>query len=701
MSAVAVQKSGECLLQVKNWNVRPLNKENAVRIAEETGVPYFVAMMLDIRGFRTPEAAMAMLQGEETLSDPYLLPDMEKAASRLRRAIDGFEKIAVYGDYDADGVTATSILFSYLQTCGANVMFYIPEREGEGYGLNLSAVEKLAEQQVQLIVTVDNGISSHQEVLRAAELGMDVIITDHHRPQSTLPEAVAVVDAWRVDNQSPYRDFSGVGIAFQLMMALEMEDGDPQSLFDNYADLAAIGTIGDVVPLTGENRTLVKSGLRLLQEPEREGLRALIAQSSMEGRTMNAINVAFTLVPRINATGRMGSPSRAVHLLTSEDPEEAQTLAADICEDNDRRRQTETQIMEKVIEQLRREPERLYDRVLVVDGEGWHHGVIGIVAARLVERFGKPCMVLSVSPEETKGSGRSIEGFSLFDAVNYCAPLLTKYGGHLMAAGLSLPTQNVAEFRRKINEFAAMQQEMPIPTVTLDCRLNPAALRVDMPEMLQLLEPFGEGNPAPLFGLYGMTLEEVTPVGGGKHLRLLLRKKDAAVRCMQFGTTPEEFPYLPGDTMDLAVSLDAREYRGEKNLSIVVRESRPSDADFPTLLRQQRIYEQFLRGEPFPHGEGNVLLPNREDFAIVYRFLRQYGGWDGPPMFLWYRMKQPQLHMGKLLFLLDVMEERKLILCKHHAGLLRVELMPVQGKVDLTASPLFEKLKGYLKKEGI
>ena len=215
MSAVAVQKSGECLLQVKNWNVRPLNKENAARIAEETGVPYFVAMMLDIRGVRTPEAAVAMLQGEETLSDPYLLPDMEKAVSRLRRAIDSFEKIAVYGDYDADGVTATSILFSYLQTCGANVMFYIPEREGEGYGLNLSAVEKLAEQQVQLIVTVDNGISSHQEVLRAAELGMDVIITDHHRPQEKLPKAVAVVDAWRADNQSPYRDFSGVGIAFQ------------------------------------------------------------------------------------------------------------------------------------------------------------------------------------------------------------------------------------------------------------------------------------------------------------------------------------------------------------------------------------------------------------------------------------------------------------------------------------------------------
>lgn len=687
-------------MQVKNWNVRPMNKENAVRIAEQTGIPFFLAMMLDIRGFHTPEEALALLQGNDTLSDPYLLPDMERAVTRLREAIDNFEKIAVYGDYDADGVTATSMLFSYLQTCGADVLYYIPEREGEGYGMNLGAVEKLAAQGVRLIVTVDNGISSHRETLRAKELGMDVIITDHHRPQSTLPEAVAVVDAWRKDSHCPYREFSGVGVAFQLMMALEMEDGDPQSLLENYADLAAIGTIGDVVPLTGENRTLVKAGLKLLQEPEREGLRALLADASMQGRVMTAVNVAFTLVPRINATGRMGSPSRAVSLLTSEDAEEAASLAADICEDNDRRRAAEVEIMEKVVEQLQKEPERLLDRVLVVDGEGWHHGVIGIVAARLVERYGKPCMVISVTGNEAKGSGRSVEGFSLFDAVDSCAPLLTKYGGHLMAAGLSLPAENVAMFRQKINEFAAQQPEMPIPSITLDCKLNPEALRVDMPEALEMLEPFGEGNPPPLFGLYHMKLEEITPVGGGKHLRLTFRKKDAVVHCMKFGTTAEDFPYRIGDEMDLAVSLDAREFRGEKQLSVLIRECRPSNSDFPALLRQQRLYEQFRRGEGFRYGEGQQLLPSREDFAQVYRSLRQWGSWRGPEMFLWYRLGLPQLHMGKLLVMLDVMEERGLILRNGKDEGFSIHLAPVQGKVDLTASPILESLTREMKKEG-
>lgn len=688
-------------VQVKNWKVLPLNKENAKKLAQETGLPLFLAMMLEIRGFHTRADVERLLAYDGQSFDPYLLPDMDKAAARVRQAIDNFEKIAVYGDYDADGVTATSVLFSYLQTCGADVMYYIPEREGEGYGMNLSAVERLAQQGVQLIITVDNGISSHREVERANELGMDVVITDHHRPQSVLPAAVAVVDAWREDNRSPFREFSGVGVAFQLMLALEMEDGDPQSLLDNYADLVAIGTIGDVVPLIGENRRLVQAGLRLLQEPEREGLRALVRHASMEGRAMTSVNVAFTLVPRINATGRMGSPSRAVNLLTSEDPEEADSLALDICEDNDRRRQTESEIMERVAEQLAREPERLLDRVLVVDGEGWHHGVIGIVAARLVERYGKPCIVISVSSEEAKGSGRSVEGFCLFDAVHDCAPLLTRYGGHPMAAGLSLLPENVGAFRKKVNEFAARQGEMPIPSLTLDCKLNPAALRPDLPELLSELEPFGEGNPAPLFGLYGMTLEEIAPVGGGKHLRLTFGKKEAHVRCMRFGVTPEEFPYQVGDVMDLAVTLDAKEFRGEKSLSIIIRDCRPANADFPARVLEERIYEKHRRGEPLTAEEKRQLLPGREDFARVYRFLRQYNGWKGDRMFLWYRMEEKDLSMGRLRILLDVMEERGLIRCAGEEDSFYISLLPVEGKVDLQASPVFRRLADEKEKEGV
>lgn len=693
------RKSGE-LVRIQNWKVRHLDKENAARIAEQTGVPLFLAMMLEARGFRTPEAVKAMLQNDEALPDPFLLPDMDKAAARLRRAIDSFERIAIYGDYDADGVTATALLFSYLQTCGANAMYYIPDREKEGYGMNLAAVERLAENGVKLIITVDNGIASHQEIARAKELGMDVVVTDHHRPQETLPEALAVVDAWRQDVSCPCRNFSGVGVAFQLVAALEMEDGDPRSLLENYADLAAIGTIGDVVPLVGENRALVKAGLRLLQEPEREGVRALIREASMEGRTMNAVNVAFTLVPRINATGRMSHADRAVTLLVSEDPEEAQSLAQDICEYNDQRKKAEMEILRKVGEQLSQEPDRLLDRVLVVEGQDWHHGVIGIVAARLVEKYGKPCIVLSLTGGEARGSGRSVEGFSLFEAVSACAPLLTRYGGHPMAAGMTLPLENVAQFRHRLNAFAAQQGEMPIPELTLDCRLNPATLQVKLCDMLAQLEPFGEGNPPPLFGLYNMTLMEITPVGEGRHLRLTLRKEDAVVRCMRFGVSPEEFPYEPGDVMDLAVTLDVREYRGEPTLSIVARECRPSHQDLPALLRQQRVYEAFRRGEELSAQERQALLPTRADFAEVYRFLRGNQGWKGPEEFLWLRLQKQELSMGRLLVILDVLEERGLLRKEEKGEDLLLELLPVKQKADLTASPVLRKLEEQRKKEG-
>lgn len=693
------RKSGE-LVRIQNWKVRHLDKENAARIAEQTGVPLFLAMMLEARGFRTPEAVKAMLQNDEALPDPFLLPDMDKAAARLRRAIDSFERIAIYGDYDADGVTATALLFSYLQTCGANAMYYIPDREKEGYGMNLAAVEQLAENGVKLIITVDNGIASHQEIARAKELGMDVVVTDHHRPQETLPEALAVVDAWRQDVSCPCRNFSGVGVAFQLVAALEMEDGDPRSLLENYADLAAIGTIGDVVPLVGENRALVKAGLRLLQEPEREGIRALIREASMEGRTMNAVNVAFTLVPRINATGRMSHADRAVTLLVSEDPEEAQSLAQDICEYNDQRKKAEMEILRKVGEQLSREPDRLLDRVLVVEGEDWHHGVIGIVAARLVEKYGKPCIVLSLTGGEARGSGRSVEGFSLFEAVSACAPLLTRYGGHPMAAGMTLPLENVAQFRHRLNAFAAQQGEMPVPELTLDCRLNPATLQVKLCDMLAQLEPFGEGNPPPLFGLYNMTLMEITPVGEGRHLRLTLRKEDAVVRCMRFGVSPEEFPYEPGDVMDLAVTLDVREYRGEPTLSIVARECRPSHQDLLALLRQQRVYEAFRRGEELSAQERQALLPTRADFAEVYRFLRGNQGWKGPEEFLWLRLQKQELSMGRLLVILDVLEERGLLRKEEKGEDLLLELLPVKQKADLTASPVLRKLEEQRKKEG-
>ena len=361
-------------MSIKKWNVFPSDLNSAAKIAEDMNIPQLLAVLLQARGITDFNQIQDIFSSDLNFSDPFLMADMHKAVDRILNAIDNFEKIAVYGDYDVDGVTSTAMLYSYLECCGANVMYYIPEREGEGYGLNMSAIDALHAQEVNLIITVDNGISSVDEVSYANSLQIDVVITDHHRPREVLPAACAVVDPYRIDCKSPFKSFSGVGVAFKLIMALEGEDCDITSLLDNYADLVAIGTIGDIVPLTGENRGLVQAGLKLMSCTDRIGLQTLIEQAGMEGRRLTAGNVAFSLVPRINATGRIGSPDRAVRLLISEFPDEAGELSTDICDDNDYRRQIESEIFEKALKQLQDEPERLYDRVLVIEGENWHHG---------------------------------------------------------------------------------------------------------------------------------------------------------------------------------------------------------------------------------------------------------------------------------------------------------------------------------------
>lgn len=557
---------------LRKWEVRPLDKERAAAFAQTYGVPFFLAMLMNIRGLDDAAHLREFLGEGEPLSDPFLLKDMDKAAARITRAVDNMEKIAVYGDYDADGVTSTAMLYSYLETRGADVIFYIPQREGEGYGMNMGAVEYLKEQGVSLIVTVDNGISSVQEVARANELGIDVVVTDHHRPQEILPDAVAVVDAYRPDDTSPYKHFSGVGIAFKLLMALEDGAGDVEDLLEAYSDLAAIGTIGDIVPLTGENRTLIRAGLERLSQSDRPGVQALLENAGVAGKALTSTNVAFTLVPRINATGRMGAPERAVRLLISGYEEEAEVLSEEICADNEERRRVEAEIAEAAFADIEAKG-YMKDRVVVVDGENWHHGVIGIVASRVTERCGKPCMIISRGETEAKGSGRSIEGFSLFEAICACGDLLIKFGGHPMAAGITLKPENIEAFRKRINQYAAEHfPQMPTQTVTLDCKLNPAALSVSMAQSLTQLEPFGNGNPQPVFGLFNMELSNVTPVGGGGHLRLILEKNGAVITAMRFNTKPEELPYHIGDKIDLAVQLEAREFRGQPSLTVIVRD---------------------------------------------------------------------------------------------------------------------------------
>ena len=677
---------------LRKWEVRPLDKERAAAFAQTYGVPFFLAMLMNIRGLDDAAHLREFLGEGEPLSDPFLLKDMDKAAARITRAVDNMEKIAVYGDYDADGVTSTAMLYSYLETRGADVIFYIPQREGEGYGMNMGAVEYLKEQGVSLIVTVDNGISSVQEVARANELGIDVVVTDHHRPQEILPDAVAVVDAYRPDDTSPYKHFSGVGVAFKLLMALEDGAGDVEDLLEAYSDLAAIGTIGDIVPLTGENRTLIRAGLERLSQSDRPGVQALLENAGIAGKTLTSTNVAFTLVPRINATGRMGAPERAVRLLISGYEEEAEVLSEEICADNEERRRVEAEIAEAAFADIEAKG-YMKDRVVVVDGENWHHGVIGIVASRVTERCGKPCMIISRGETEAKGSGRSIEGFSLFEAICACGDLLIKFGGHPMAAGITLKPENIEAFRKRINQYAAEHfPQMPTQTVTLDCKLNPAALSVSMAQSLTQLEPFGNGNPQPVFGLFNMELSNVTPVGGGGHLRLTLEKNGAVITAMRFNTKPEELPYHIGDKIDLAVQLEAREFRGQPSLTVIVRDMKFAAFNTEKNIASLASFEKWQRGEVLSAEDKNRLYPDRACLAAIYRALRTVNGKETDQVrFVSQFGKDMTLGLFKTALL--VFEERGLVHSEIADDTFTATLIETSGKTDITRSPVLLALQ--------
>lgn len=663
-------------MSYKRWTFLQVNKDVASDLSAECGLDPLLCLLLTGRGITDAESAMEFLVGNELKSDPFMFADMDLAVDRIQRAIDEGESIMVYGDYDADGVTATVLLYSYLKSQGARVAYRLPRRDGEGYGLHRESIEEMAAQGVQLIVTVDNGITAVDEVEFAAECGIDVVVTDHHQPQDALPNAVAVVDPHRRDCPSEFKEFAGVGIAFQLVCALE---GDPDWAMREYGDLVALGTLADVMPLRHDNRILVRRGLQSINNETRLGLRLLREHAGVSGTKQTATSVAFTLAPRINAAGRMEDPSIAAALLLSEDEQEADCLAGEICEKNRERQETETAILTPLLETLCTAPERTAQRVLVVWGEGWHHGILGILAARLQERYGRPCLVLSVDDGIARGSGRSLAGFSLFEALHACEDCLLGYGGHELAAGVTLEAGRLQEFCEKINAYAAtVAPTMPVPEVRMDCRLKPDQIKPELLSSLSALEPFGAGNPSPIFGLYRMTLERIDAVGGGKHLRLTLNRDGVRITAMKFSTTPEQFPFVVGEVLNVSVTLDRNEYRGTVSVSIIVRDVRHADLDQEMMLDTLCRYDSILRRD----AERGVALPNRDCAVAVYRFVKQQP-YRGTVESLIYAVARGTFTPTDVLVSLTVLREAGLIDWQNHGDTVYVAVKPVDGKSDL------------------
>lgn len=679
---------------MKVWSVAKVNKERAIAMANRLEIPPLLAMMLDIRGITKEEDVINFLQENKDFSDPFLMKDMDKAVERITTAVENGEKICVYGDYDADGVTSTSLLYSYLRdSLGADVMFYIPTRTGEGYGMNKGAVDKIHSLGVTLIITVDNGISAREEIDYANSLGIDTVITDHHMPSGAIPKAVAVVNAHQQDDKSPFKDFSGVGVAFKLVMAIEGEYADVDSLLENFSDIATLGTIGDIVPLVGENRTLVKNGLRHIQNSDRIGINAMKQESGIAEKEINSSNVAFTLVPRINAGGRLGSSEKSVNLLLTEDEDEAVTIADKLGMDNRERQSIEKEILASIDEEVRRTPNIVNDKILVFAGKGWHQGVVGIAASRIKDIYDKPTIIIGIDDDGVaRGSGRSVEGFSLCDAVFACSEHLTHYGGHPMAVGISLEKEKINDFRKAINAYCK-DIKMPYNILHIDCKLNPNQLDLSILDSLSYIEPCGASNPSPIFGLYNMTIIATKEIGNGKHMRITLSRGQGQVPvyAVYFNHNFQSCSYRNGDIVDVAVSLDRNIYNGQENLSVIIKDIKYSQSNNEELIDSERIFDKFAKRYKLTKNEVMSILPTRNDFAYVYRFLKQNKGFIYGEYALVNALNY-KISMGKLIVILYSMKELGLI--NWLQGLYQSIIeMKESGKVNLEDSVFIKKLK--------
>ena len=674
---------------MKKWNIHEPDINSVAELKSGSDLSELCCKVLVSQGYLNIEQASAVLNCRE-LSDPFLICDMKKAGELIIQAIEEDKKICVYGDYDCDGVMSTVILYSFLSEIGANVVWRIPERS-EGYGLNKNAVQEMHADGVQMIVTVDNGISAIQEAKLIQELGMELIITDHHQPSEELPQALAIVDAHRMDNISPFRLYCGAGIALLLVAA--MNDGDLQIAMEQFGDLAAIATIADIVALTGENRFLVRRGLEYLENTERVGLIALREVSGLANKPLDASNIAYTIAPRINAAGRLDSPKLAVELLLEENPETAKQLAEKLNRINSSRKDCEAEIVKAIEQQIIEQPELLHERVLLFIGKDWHAGVIGIVASRMQERFGKPCFVMTVQNGFGHGSVRSFGTFHVFKALTACADLLEKFGGHPSAGGFTLKEENILAFKKKLAEYTKEQYpDMPFMEVQVACALQPNMITPESVESLKQLAPFGAENPEPIFLAEHIRVSEIRPTTNGLHTRMTIQLQGKNYIAMLFGKTPEQTGIIAGHYYHMLTRLNVNCYNGRTSVTLYVQEIRPAGVQQMKILNAIQVYDKYCRSEELPKAYYQAMCPTRQELEIVYHTM------DHRPVTveeILPFMVSKNINYCKLRIALDIFEELKLIHFNPVTNL--AEQLPVEEKMNLDDSQILTNLNKYSK----
>ena len=670
------------------WNVAE-PEIGAVNALVSGGYAPLAAMVLASRGIREVKSADQYLDCHAPLLDPLLMTDMDLAAARVQLAIDRKEKIAVFGDYDVDGITATCLLTDFLRKQGADCVSYLPGRLEEGYGLNPIAINQLHSDGVKLIITVDCGITAVSEAELCRKLGMELVITDHHECKDVLPDAVAVVDPHRPDGGYPHTNLSGVGVAFKLASAL---CGNQEAVLAEYADMVCLGTVADVMLLQGENRVFVSRGLEALRHTHRPGIAALMAECGCAPDAVSASAIGFMLAPRINAAGRMGQIDLAVELFLTQDSQKAASVARALCELNRQRQSVESEIYQQAISML---PVGQPPEAIVLADETWHQGVVGIVASRIAEEFSCPAFLICLDGDHGKASSRSYGGFNLFSSLTALSDLLESYGGHELAAGFTISRNNIPEFRRQICALAAefYTDDTPRTLLDIDCAVPPELLTIPNVESLNVLEPCGSGCPKPVLMLKNLTIERLQQVGSRRHMRLRLRSGRYGLNAIYFSATPESTFVQLGDVVDIAFTPQINEFRGERTVQMNILDIRPSciadcspDTAGYRALQENRITPEIAR----------TLYPERTTLSTVWRYLAATGDTiEEAPLCLCrkiVRWSGSALSLEQLMVCLDVFRDVGLLETRKLHKYISIRLTPGPQKADLNESLTLQRL---------
>ncbi|MBR6745571.1 MAG: single-stranded-DNA-specific exonuclease RecJ [Clostridia bacterium] len=691
------------------WMIPSHDEKNVKLLADSLRIKPLCAKLLINRGYTDVAPARSFIEKSDAfLYDPYLLEDMRKATARIRLAMSREEKITIYGDYDVDGVTSVSILYMYLKEHGVDVDYYIPTRESEGYGLNIGAFHTIKDTGTTLVITVDTGITALNEIAYAKTIGLDVVVTDHHQCRPELPVCEAVVNPRRPDCKYPFKELSGVGVVFKLLCALEMDilNFGEYNIFTvkdmcrRYIDLVTIGTIADVMPLYDENRIMVHMGLHLLSNTSNVGVRALLRSVGIEDtKKITASTIGYTLAPRINAAGRIGDASRAVSLFLTNSPHYASVIAEELCVTNKERQQTENLIFEEALKQIETEHDVEKESVIVLASDHWHQGVIGIVASKVTELFGKPSILISFDSDEPsdhdpgKGSARSIKGLNIVEALSSCSDLLIKYGGHALAAGLSVERGNLDAFRKALNEYAHPYLSSPdcIVKTSAEAEIDERDVTMDTIEDIAKLEPYGAKNPEPVFVLKNVRIDEIAPLSMGKHTRLYLNKNETGIAAVCFGHNLLDEGFSVGIYADVLCSMNINEFRGNKTVQLIIRDIDYADQ---TLREIETVENNLVKLKQDSLFFDRHVIPKRQDFAVVYKFLREEGFQKEKRITLM-KLKSvfPEMPQLKLLIILETLSECDLLTWKKiSVGAYRIRQLQTKEKKDLYAAPLMRTL---------